>query len=938
MATQTRSNSGRRNTLEQTFGLQQPWAQEVVRVLLAKLGQADDAPLDPVAQGFARWRTWAGLCVDFSALPKNLQPLNRWARSWNLTLSSPPNAAKLLFALQTYFALVVKWMTWHAVFRRLNCQGGDRVEVAERSPDFSTHEAFESLENGQEYCELGIANWPREDLFSWYLAAWDQSLQEALERLAQQVRKFWSGRPISVPGTDYFKNLYHALVPSPLRHSLGEFYTPGWLAQWVLQQAAPEFFGTDETDQQDEDLLHTRVLDPACGSGTFLVKVLAQLLRVGKRVGVSPARLLQTAAQSVVGWDVNPLAVLAARANWVLNLLELFPGDGGKVEVPIFWTDPVQLVTVHKELRESRFGTLSTPWGPCRVPPMLLHPETLAHHCLVAQKHLAQHHHAAQFAQACRAWQGSPAAPPSELQALQTWYEDLQQLREQGAGGLVPEMIREFLVPLTQGQFDLVVGNPPWVNWEHVNGEYRNTLRKLRAHYLLNYRPSGRPPRLGAVKGDFSALMIYAVADRWLKHGGKLAFVVPQSLFKAAGAGAGFRRFRIAQTLEEEVPLQVVRVDDLIRLRPFAGAANRTAVLVLEKGTPTQYPVPYTLWHKPARVQVNHQENLQEVESSTHREQWWAQPADPHDPTSAWITAPAAALRGLQKLLGCGPYRAHAGVCTWLNGAYWVEVESRQGNLWRVRNLTQGTKVSVPSTTTVVEADCLFPLIRGKDVRRWNSRHSAWILIPYDPQNPQRAYPPEELQTRWPKTFAYLKHLEKWLAARSGYRQLLARRREPFYALMDLGPYSFAPWKVLWREQARGMVACVVGPQEGKPVLPDHKLMLIPCSGPLEAHFLCACLNSTPCQAVVLSYAVNVQMGPHVLERLRMPKFNPRFPVHLHLATCSKLAHLHASYGLDPSEMHEEVDRYAAHVWNLTPKELEQLQELVNLEVFASRH
>jgi hypothetical protein len=82
--------------------------------------------------------------------------------------------------------------------------------------------------------------------------------------------------------------------------------------------------------------------------------------------------------------------------------------------------------------------------------------------------------------------------------------------------------------------------------------------------------------------------------DTLLKPGGRLGFIITQSLFKTAGAGAGFRRFNIPRRDGGETPLRILHVDDMVSLQPFEGASNRTAVMVLEKGKPTTYPVPYT--------------------------------------------------------------------------------------------------------------------------------------------------------------------------------------------------------------------------------------------------------------------------------------------------------------------------------------------------------
>jgi len=160
-------------------------------------------------------------------------------------------------------------------------------------------------------------------------------------------------------------------------------------------------------------------------------------------------------------------------------------------------------------------------------------------------------------------------------------------------------------------------------------------------------------------------------------------------------------------------------------------------------------------------------------------------------------------------------------------------------------------------------------------------------------------------------------------------------RGEPFYFYGAVGTYTFAPWKVVWREQASTMTASVVSPKDGKPVVPDHKLMLVDCSSKDEAHFVCACLNSSLSQMVVVSYAVEIQMDPHILEHIRIPRFDPKNPVHRRLAELSMQAHEAAKKGdvRRLRQIEEAVDKAAARLWGLTDAELQEIRRsLVELQ------
>ncbi|MCS7183709.1 MAG: hypothetical protein NZ869_11455, partial [Thermoanaerobaculum sp.] len=142
------------------------------------------------------------------------------------------------------------------------------------------------------------------------------------------------------------------------------------------------------------------------------------------------------------------------------------------------------------------------------------------------------------------------------------------------------------------------------------------------------------------------------------------------------------------------------------------------------------------------------------------------------------------------------------------------------------------------------------------------------------------------------------------------------------------GDYTFAPWKVVWREQASAMTASVVGERNGKTTVPDHKLMLVDCPDEQEAHFICACLNSSLGQFVARSYAVEIQMDPHILKHIRIPRYNPSNAVHRRLAELSQAAHEAARQGDEErlQAIEAEIDLMAAQLWGLTDEELKEIQ------------
>ncbi len=108
---------------------------------------------------------------------------------------------------------------------------------------------------------IGIKNFLEGDYFGWYLDVWDEQIGEAASKLAKTLSRYEPATLEHEPEEvkDLLKRLYQYLVPKKIRHDLGEYYTPDWLAELVISE-----IGYDGN-------LDKRFLDPACGSGTFLV-------------------------------------------------------------------------------------------------------------------------------------------------------------------------------------------------------------------------------------------------------------------------------------------------------------------------------------------------------------------------------------------------------------------------------------------------------------------------------------------------------------------------------------------------------------------------------------------------------------------------------------------------------------------------------------------
>lgn len=926
--------------LRRDFAIEQLRTETVLRALMAGLEQAlVDSREGMVARLFEQWRLFFSESIDYAEAfgGRKLDPLKRWVRQAGVEVRTAEDAERFFFCLHTYFALLVKLLAWLALSRHLAVKLGAPAFGELVTADTETlRRRLREMEDGGIFRAYGIVNLLEGDFFAWYRYAWNDRIEQGLREVLKRLDEYDPTTLTVLPEEtrDLFKQLYHYLLPRPIRHNLGEYYTPDWLAQRLLRQVDHDFFTADPA--QHETALRTKLLggkgraplrwlDPACGSGTFLVLIIARMRELGEALMVNEGVLLETILRNVVGVDLNPLAVLTARVNYLLAIADLLAHRKGEISLPVYLADSVRTPALGQDLFSSGTYEFPTAVGVLRVPAAVCMPERFDRFCAVLEESIRGEFPAEAFVARVHTF-----APDANEWQLKKLYEFLLNLHRQGLDGLWARLLRNNFAPLTMGHFDYIVGNPPWVNWEHLPDEYRQATVPIWERYGL-FPHGGMDTILGKGKKDISMLMSYVVIDRLLRRGGKLGFVITQSVFKTSGAGQGFRLFRIPlpDRNGEYIPLRVQQVDDMAELNPFEGATNRTAVVVLEKGRPTTYPVTYTVWRKAQSGRFSYDSTLDEVLAATRRLNFQAEPVNPADSTSPWLTARPRAIRALRSVLGKADYEAHAGAYTGgANAVYWVEVVYRRPDgLVVVRNLTEGARVRVDEVTEPIEPDLLYPLLRGRDVRRWQAQPSAWIVMVQDPVR-RRGYDEAWLQMQYPATYGYLRRFEEVLRRRAsrGISDML-RRGAPFYTMFAVSDYTFAPWKVVWREVAHTLDAAVIGPHNGKAVVPDHTLILVDCDSESEAHYLCAVLNSSPARLGVQAYIV-LHPDPHILEHIRVPRYAPDDPVHARLADMSRQAHAAAQRddAAQLREIEEEIDLAAAALWGLTPDELREIQ------------
>nr|WP_237681970.1 N-6 DNA methylase [Agrobacterium vitis] len=99
----------------------------------------------------------------------------------------------------------------------------------------------------------------------------------------REIRRQIDAYDFSEVREDILKGVYQELIDLETRHALGEYYTPDWLCERMMEELPLE--------------QSSSVLDPACGSGSFLRAAIARLREQFPDLGA------EKLAEQVVGID-----------------------------------------------------------------------------------------------------------------------------------------------------------------------------------------------------------------------------------------------------------------------------------------------------------------------------------------------------------------------------------------------------------------------------------------------------------------------------------------------------------------------------------------------------------------------------------------------------------------------------------------------------------
>lgn len=326
---------------------------------------------------------------------------------------------------------------------------------------------------------------------------------------------------------DVLKGVYQDLVDPRDRHDLGEYYTPDWLCERIVAQLLPSKGWAS-------------VLDPTCGSGSFLRAAIAHLLSTNS--GGSPIERLRNVLDHVIGIDIHPVAVTISRNTYVLALGALAKAATRPIQIPVYLADSLFLpteVTQHrlgeKPEIEIRFGGSSV-----RMPEDFVESSDLFDSAIAASSRVAVDH-----ARTGRETLSSLKAYLSKeigqlktredsekiVESLWEFTEKLARLVRAKENSIWAFIVRNGYRPaMLRGHFDYIVGNPPWLSYRYIaDPEYQ---KEVKERAVVRYAIAPKSQKLFTQME--LATIFFAHAVMWFgTKKARIGFVMPRSILSA---------------------------------------------------------------------------------------------------------------------------------------------------------------------------------------------------------------------------------------------------------------------------------------------------------------------------------------------------------------------------------------------------------------------
>jgi SAM-dependent methyltransferase len=777
----------------------------------------------------------ASLWQHAAHLPAAKLKRSLWGKLLRTALGTQFNDEDELFVEHTYLVLTADLIA-HAVV-------GFDLDAAGFSPAVAL--------SGQLFAEAGLEGVGEAGFFDWVLDAPDG--EQVVFDIARRVSCFaWEG-----VDHDVLKALYQSVISPETRHRLGEYYTPDWLAARMVETTIVR-------------PLEQRVLDPACGSGTFLFHAVRRFLDAAEAKEMSVAEAVAEVTQHVFGMDLHPVAVTLAQVTYLVAIgRERLSARSDRLSVPVYLGDSMRWEAPETSfLAPSGEVVVPTDDGQRLLPTELRFPAAVVSdvarfdQLVDALAERASNRVSGSARPTISGLLNRFAVAGSDRGVLEETYQLLCDLHDEGRDHIWAFYVRNQARPAWFSQqdhrVDVLVGNPPWLS-------FRFMPPAMQATFVV--RAKERSLWVGGARGrttqqDLSAYFVARSIELYLQIGGEFGFVMPL----AATSRKQYEGFR--------------RGD-------FPSAAEACAVAFdepwdLRSVDPQPFPVPAAVIFG-HRVSSSH---FRARKSLPTKHLLLTGRVQPGESTSAGLTeshVSGAAFTATDLSRSLYGDRFRSGAALFPRALVFVKdappgpmgvprgsrsIVSRRARLekepWR----------SLPDQRGVVESIFVRSVYLGEHVLPFQAVAPAEAVIPYDGKALME--PTDERIDRYPGLASWLRQAEStWEAHRTTDKRTLVQQLDYMHQL--LAQFPTAPTRAVYSASGTYLAAAIV--TDPRTII-EHGLYWAATSSLEEARYLTAILNSSALGDLVRPFQALGAFGPRHFD-----KYIWRMPIPIYEAT-----------------------------------------------------
>lgn len=400
------------------------------------------------------------------------------------------------FVIHTYLSVLAKVLAYEVL------SNDDYVDDAE----------MKTILNGSIFHKYNIRNFVDNDFFHWvHKDIYFQKLKKVFRLVAQEISTF----DFNKVDEDVLKGVYQDLIDLDTRHALGEYYTPDWLCERVVQEF--DFKATD------------KILDPSCGSGSFLRAAIHRLKEL------NPEITTEQINNSIYGIDIHPLSVQIAKTTMLVSLGKEVINAKKPIHINITLANTLLAPEGVKNLFGGEF-LMHIDKDKYYLNTQVFEDVRLFDEALEICEELAEQTQGKKietlpvFSNILKRQYKHGGINDQTTASFYQIYTGLKKVKEAGRDSIWKFIVQNLYKPyFLSAKFDYVIGNPPWFTFNSIkNEEYQNILQKLAEKYDVKPAKVANMPQM-----EIAAIFLVYCTNYFLKETGKLAFVLPRSFFSA---------------------------------------------------------------------------------------------------------------------------------------------------------------------------------------------------------------------------------------------------------------------------------------------------------------------------------------------------------------------------------------------------------------------